>query len=197
MERSAVRRRRPALSCVRCRRRKIKCDRNDPCGPCVLARQQCAYKIYDERPSVESGDQMRQNAPDSTANVVGNRLPVGAGTPRRSAIETGNEAARVVDAARVPTSSVGQGVIAALATEDADSPATRTPAADVRLEKLLQRVRKLGEPERDNPADSSEGESAELNVSRSGIRSGQVNTNNDKKRTIRWVNKTEFSSEVR
>ena len=31
-------RRRPALSCVECRKRKIKCDRNRPCGPCVQAR---------------------------------------------------------------------------------------------------------------------------------------------------------------
>lgn len=27
-------RRRPALSCERCRRRKVKCDREEPCGPC-------------------------------------------------------------------------------------------------------------------------------------------------------------------
>lgn len=40
------RRRRPALSCVECRRRKIKCDRNDPCGHCKATRIQCVYNIY-------------------------------------------------------------------------------------------------------------------------------------------------------
>lgn len=29
------RRRRPALSCERCRRRKVKCNREEPCGPCT------------------------------------------------------------------------------------------------------------------------------------------------------------------
>lgn len=27
-------RRRPALACVQCRRRKVRCDREEPCGPC-------------------------------------------------------------------------------------------------------------------------------------------------------------------
>lgn len=37
------RRRRPALSCLNCRRRKIKCDRNDPCVHCTSAKLQCKY----------------------------------------------------------------------------------------------------------------------------------------------------------
>jgi hypothetical protein len=37
-------RRRPALSCVGCRRRKVKCDRNDPCTPCKTTHAQCTYK---------------------------------------------------------------------------------------------------------------------------------------------------------
>jgi hypothetical protein len=37
-------RRRPALSCVECRRRKIKCDRCTPCGHCVqLKITKCTY----------------------------------------------------------------------------------------------------------------------------------------------------------
>jgi hypothetical protein len=34
-ERTIRKRRRPALSCAECRRRKVKCDRNNPCGPCT------------------------------------------------------------------------------------------------------------------------------------------------------------------
>ena len=38
------RRRRPALSCEQCRRRKMKCDRGDPCIQCVQARnRECTY----------------------------------------------------------------------------------------------------------------------------------------------------------
>lgn len=38
-------RRRPALSCVECRRRKVKCDRNHPCRHCVSAGDQCSYVL--------------------------------------------------------------------------------------------------------------------------------------------------------
>ncbi|GLA08392.1 hypothetical protein AnigIFM60653_009923 [Aspergillus niger] len=39
-------RRRPALSCIECRRRKVKCDRHNPCGQCVAAQSRCGYKTY-------------------------------------------------------------------------------------------------------------------------------------------------------
>lgn len=39
----APRRRRRPHSCEECRRRKVKCDRNEPCGHCVLSRNPCVY----------------------------------------------------------------------------------------------------------------------------------------------------------
>lgn len=44
------RRRRPALSCRECRRRKIKCDHNKPCAHCIHHGTQCVYKpfVHDE-----------------------------------------------------------------------------------------------------------------------------------------------------
>ncbi|KIX06048.1 uncharacterized protein Z518_04022 [Rhinocladiella mackenziei CBS 650.93] len=39
-------RRRPARSCVECRRRKVKCDRNDPCNHCIAAKGKCVYIVY-------------------------------------------------------------------------------------------------------------------------------------------------------
>ena len=37
-------RRRPALSCFECRHKKIKCDRNNPCSPCMKAKSStCTY----------------------------------------------------------------------------------------------------------------------------------------------------------
>ncbi|PYI09954.1 hypothetical protein BO78DRAFT_276676, partial [Aspergillus sclerotiicarbonarius CBS 121057] len=38
------RRRRPAVACIECRRRKVKCDRTLPCGPCCSAFLLCAYR---------------------------------------------------------------------------------------------------------------------------------------------------------
>ncbi|KAF2657107.1 hypothetical protein K491DRAFT_757144 [Lophiostoma macrostomum CBS 122681] len=42
-------RRRPALSCVECRRRKVKCDRNHPCGPCTRMNSPACTYIPDSR----------------------------------------------------------------------------------------------------------------------------------------------------
>ena len=49
MESQPRRRRRPARSCVECRRRKIRCDRNDPCTRCVSVHAQCTYKLYGDQ----------------------------------------------------------------------------------------------------------------------------------------------------
>jgi hypothetical protein len=43
----AKRRRRPALSCVECRSRKVKCDREKPCGACTRLRSTtCTYRPH-------------------------------------------------------------------------------------------------------------------------------------------------------
>ncbi|KAI1762435.1 hypothetical protein GGR53DRAFT_418680 [Hypoxylon sp. FL1150] len=52
MESPPRKRRRPALSCLECRRRKIKCDRNEPCAHCVASRSQCTFKVYRHDPVV-------------------------------------------------------------------------------------------------------------------------------------------------
>ena len=50
MERQPRRRRRPALSCLECRRRKIKCDRNEPCNHCVSSQAQCNFDFSSSEP---------------------------------------------------------------------------------------------------------------------------------------------------
>jgi len=45
--------RRSVLSCARCRRRKIKCDRAIPCGQCVAAKSSCTgYSSKDQDPNI-------------------------------------------------------------------------------------------------------------------------------------------------
>lgn len=58
------RRRRPAFSCQECRRRKIKCNQNNPCGHCLRNKARCTYETYraDEEAttgSVHLGGQQR------------------------------------------------------------------------------------------------------------------------------------------
>ncbi|KAK0670028.1 putative transcription factor [Cercophora samala] len=45
MEKVIRRRRRPAVSCVTCRKRKLRCDRKEPCGTCLkLKDSNCSYR---------------------------------------------------------------------------------------------------------------------------------------------------------
>lgn len=46
------RRRRAALTCVECRRRKIKCDRKNPCAHCLSTGTACTFKAFSDDLSV-------------------------------------------------------------------------------------------------------------------------------------------------
>ncbi|KAK4240628.1 hypothetical protein C8A03DRAFT_41841 [Achaetomium macrosporum] len=57
---TARRRRRPALSCRECRRRKVKCDHNTPCAHCLRHKTQCIYKPFRyDSPVSRLGEQAR------------------------------------------------------------------------------------------------------------------------------------------
>jgi hypothetical protein len=47
MENLVRKRRRPAVACTECRRRKVKCDRSLPCTSCVLSTLACSYNSLD------------------------------------------------------------------------------------------------------------------------------------------------------
>ncbi|KUJ24541.1 uncharacterized protein LY89DRAFT_713366 [Mollisia scopiformis] len=66
MERQPRRRRRPALACLDCKRRKIKCDRNNPCGHCISTRSQCTYAIW----SKENESVVRHPPPQSSGSTT-------------------------------------------------------------------------------------------------------------------------------
>ncbi len=71
-------RRRPALSCEQCRRRKIKCDRTYPCGQCLQAKAtECTY------------------SPGS--------LPVTTGHMNRAPVDNAPERAAIPNRAKIPS----------------------------------------------------------------------------------------------
>lgn len=57
MESRPKRRRRPAISCVECRRRKVKCDRVYPCKHCLSAGSSCAYEDHNNQPNIQRESQ--------------------------------------------------------------------------------------------------------------------------------------------
>ncbi|KAJ0416213.1 fungal-specific transcription factor domain-containing protein [Aspergillus carlsbadensis] len=83
---SITRRRRPALSCTVCRRRKLKCDRSLPCGQCVKSKTPdlCVYsapksshKALGVPTSLSaSSPSEHRDAPSDAASLVGNGLYV-------------------------------------------------------------------------------------------------------------------------
>ncbi|KAJ5547147.1 hypothetical protein N7494_004732 [Penicillium frequentans] len=63
------RRRRPAFSCLECRRRKIKCDRKDPCSHCVSVAIQCVHKVFRDAPETSNQLQPVQSSAQGRAAV--------------------------------------------------------------------------------------------------------------------------------
>lgn len=69
MERQPHRRRRPALSCLECRRRKIKCDRNDPCAHCVVSKISCTYRAHGHEP-IRQQNILQTTTPSASADDI-------------------------------------------------------------------------------------------------------------------------------
>ncbi|KAI1860400.1 uncharacterized protein JN550_011552 [Neoarthrinium moseri] len=72
-------RRRPVLSCRECRRRKIKCDHNNPCAGCVQYKRRCTYQRSIDEPNKRASGLSAQSPPLSPApsqlNPPGRREP--------------------------------------------------------------------------------------------------------------------------
>jgi hypothetical protein len=63
------RRRRIARSCIECRRRKIKCDRKDPCTHCVATQLRCIYRGHSDQPSALLQPTSSINSPTPLASL--------------------------------------------------------------------------------------------------------------------------------
>ncbi len=68
-------RRRPAPSCQECKRRKVKCDRSEPCGHCILSKKQCHYSgHYDHGSSKPSRIDIANGRAPTPVSQVSNGL---------------------------------------------------------------------------------------------------------------------------
>ncbi|KAH7309764.1 hypothetical protein B0I35DRAFT_397873 [Stachybotrys elegans] len=117
MDRNVRRRRRPALSCIECRRRKVKCDRNEPCHQCRSLQAHCEY----------SEDTVR--AAPKPARAPGSTVQGAAVITPASSAEDGGQAVVSADAVRV------------IAGFDQSDPGRCSPRRE--LAALNQRVRSL------------------------------------------------------
>ncbi|QKX61563.1 uncharacterized protein TRUGW13939_08715 [Talaromyces rugulosus] len=134
------RRRRPAFSCLECRRRKIKCDRKDPCSRCVSLAIPCVHKVFRDAPEtsiIQSSTQGRASV-SSSVDTPSSRAQSRQSYTRRVVNEKG----------RVPL--VARADISPAPTPEGQTEATCTTAQATRAEDeqpsahaLLRRIQHL------------------------------------------------------
>lgn len=79
------RRRRPALSCFECRRRKIRCDRANPCGHCTLVKLRCEFPEYHGPPRPPRADTSASEQAVPSIPVTPEEVPFAKTTPQSTA----------------------------------------------------------------------------------------------------------------
>jgi hypothetical protein len=121
------RRARPALSCIQCRSRKIRCDRNDPCASCIKAKiVNCTY---------EEARRLKPRVWDipSSSNAAGGSIT---GTTDASHVST------PVDTVSYPTSGTSDQVPDLLRASPSFSGAASVGSGNT-SSSLVERVRQL------------------------------------------------------
>ncbi|KAL2178472.1 uncharacterized protein P884DRAFT_283904 [Thermothelomyces heterothallicus CBS 202.75] len=111
MDPTVRRRRRPALSCWECRRRKVKCDHGNPCAHCARHGKHCVYKPFARDDSAVSPKQ-RSGSPGliatsntSTATATTTAAATSAATSAAATIATATAIPPPIDV--LPTSLSG------------------------------------------------------------------------------------------
>ncbi|KAF2475088.1 uncharacterized protein BDR25DRAFT_253900 [Lindgomyces ingoldianus] len=179
MERQPRRRRRPALSCLECRRRKIKCDRNEPCAHCVSAKIQCTFKVYSDGPVIQ---QQPQQGSSWGSNLSPSPCAPSPSAPTRPITEYSNHL--YFPRVAVATDAAGQ----------SDSPNTfgrndirsRDRALDTEpdLRDVLRRIQKLEESSASGPIRVLSENGRDILARQSGLQNSQIVLN--KTRILRW-----------
>ncbi|KAK3900908.1 C6 zinc finger domain protein [Staphylotrichum tortipilum] len=123
------RRRRPALSCHECQRRKVRCDHSQPCGPCARHKAQCVYSRF--RPGVAT-----QGPADERVRSPGDSLANTATSPEQ-----------MIHISGLPSPSLSRaGIAASEGRQGEEGPEVVTEAHNVpTLIDLLRRIQKLEE----------------------------------------------------
>ncbi|KAK2612618.1 hypothetical protein QQS21_001390 [Conoideocrella luteorostrata] len=127
------RRRRAALSCNLCRRRKIRCNRENPCSNCLRARSEtCEY-----------GSSKQQPVPTSRQNTARNRGNVRS-IVAKDAEHVGTDAMTAADHSTAPCSSKAPSSVS-LDPSSVTTPRSQQSGADTELARMKLQIRQLQE----------------------------------------------------
>jgi hypothetical protein len=131
-------RRRPALACEQCRRRKVRCDRNSPCGTCVKAKSSACTFALNPLPSSRHSVPVHTKHHSSVGSALMPLLSVDPSSrPSSHANEFSTETAR----GYAGSSSFAGDAVSGKSSVAAASPATLTSSSTV--ESLVERVKQL------------------------------------------------------
>lgn len=202
------RRRRPALSCLECRRRKLKCDRSNPCGRCVSTETQCNYRIHQEKPgarhrqtrrisssSVPSPPAVHPASPLSHVGPIRHTTSatcnVTASTSNRTTSDHGGRGNETLNAA---ASTLGPNDLSNTPGANEIQNPTRPRFVDPELHHLRERVRRLERSLVHVPVHDISQAGRDVLAGESGMPDAQIILN--KTRIMRWSHWVGIAKEV-
>lgn len=187
MNEHSSRRRRPALSCVQCRRRKIKCDRTNPCVHCTASKTSCVYKVYHNERTTQQSEGTNSLGPGS-CSVPSIPSPSAATQPDAAANATSQHNSGSTESRPV--------IITPAPTERDDIQiSNHVLNLETEVRELLGRVARLERVSAPDPARGSNDDSQEvLPTCRSGMFDAQSSLN--KTRILRWSHWADEAPEV-
>jgi hypothetical protein len=174
MERQLRRRRRPALSCFECRRRKIKCDRNDPCAHCVSTRTQCNYKVCSNEPVI-------QQQPQQASSWNSTSRPLAYATSLLDQPQYISTNRPITEHDNHPSTPR---VVAAAGLNDTPNNFGRNHNAEPDFQHLLQRIQMLEESSASGPTPGLAESCRDILARQCGLQDSQIFLN--KTRIIKW-----------
>jgi hypothetical protein len=184
MQQTPRTRRRPALSCIECRRRKIKCDRKDPCAHCLAVKAQCVHRAYHEPLAPQHPPQNISLPVLSATSTLTSPSPV------REAIEP------VVTTQQNRSSGL---INPALTTHQSflDRPPqqNRPQDAESDVEQLIHRVQRLEQASATSPLGGLAETGRDILEKQAGLKDSQIVLN--KTRILRWSHWMGTAQEVR
>ncbi|KAI1739475.1 hypothetical protein F4680DRAFT_137271 [Xylaria scruposa] len=180
VEEEPRRRRRPALSCLACRRRKLKCDRANPCARCVLSNTRCTFRAYSGGVQIQSHRDVEGLVPQSLRTSPRNATQFfDSGIPTS---EYTHPSASHGASSTAPVAPRVEYLNTPSNTETLHSNGTQETTSDFR--DLQQRVRRLEESSVSNPARGLAETGRHILARQAGLRDSEITLK--KTRLLRW-----------
>ncbi|KAI0423587.1 hypothetical protein F5Y09DRAFT_209519 [Xylaria sp. FL1042] len=182
MEEQPRRRRRPALSCLTCRRRKIKCDRANPCARCVSTKTRCTYRLGSEPAAIPTHPSKRTEEPVNSSPRT-SPLPL-TGVVNGDDTATGHEHYSSAPRVYATPSIAPQAECSVGISHNEVLNSTHTQETTSDIQDLRQRIRRLEEISVSSPVNGLAETGRHILTRQAGLRDSEIRLK--KTRLLRW-----------